>query len=180
LEDYEHTACELVSKQDKPIMLYKDVVDNGTLLGGLLSLSERNAIIKEVREAKGIFNLGVRNKDAVDLIEVFDPLLFNKLLNKLKVKCPTNTNILEQLVLSRNASRNTIKTPTMKMKAGVHLLASLLDIRDQRGSNDVPILFGLFWIIMYVLWCWTIHDRASATRAKNFFSFPLVHWTSGF
>jgi len=108
-----------------------------------LSLSERNRITAEVVKAKQIFNLGLRNKDVKDLIEVFDPLLFHKVLEKLKKECPTIINILEQLLLTANASRNTTKTPSMNMKAGVHLLASLLDIRDQRSGNDLPVLFGL-------------------------------------
>jgi hypothetical protein len=32
------------------------------------------------------------------------------------------------------------------MKAAVHLLASLLDIRDQHSKNDIPILFHLLCI----------------------------------
>ena len=52
-------------------------------------------------------------------------------------------SILEQLVLSANVTRNTMKTPRMKMKAAVHLLGSLMDVRDQNANNDIPILFGL-------------------------------------
>ena len=33
-------------------------------------------------------------------------------------------------------------TVDMKMKASVHLLASLMDVRDQRAGNDIPVLFG--------------------------------------
>ena len=31
----------------------------------------------------------------------------------------------------------------MKMKAAIHLLASVLDVRDQNARNDIPVLFGL-------------------------------------
>ena len=51
--------------------------------------------------------------------------------------------ILEQLVLSSNASRSKRKTPEIKTKAAIHLLASMLDVRDQNARNDIPVLFGL-------------------------------------
>lgn len=78
-----------------------------------------------------------------DLAGKFDPLLFHKLVQQLGEECPTITNILEQLVLSYNTSRNTMKTVSMKMKSAVHLLAQLIDICDQRSGNDIPVLFGL-------------------------------------
>ena len=113
-------------------------------LGAGLSLSERSEITNEIKKARGIFNLGIRNKDVKDLVPIFKPTLFNTLLEKLKSDCPTITCVLEELVLStKNAGRNTIKTPAMKMKAAIHLLSSLMDVRDQNSSNDVPILFGL-------------------------------------
>ena len=52
-------------------------------------------------------------------------------------------NILEQFVLTYNMPKNKKKDANMKMKAVVHLLASLLDVRDQRGGNDISVLFGL-------------------------------------
>jgi hypothetical protein len=56
----------------------------------------------------------------MDLAEIFDPDLFNKLQRNIKLECPTISNVLEQLVLSPNASRNTIP---MKMKAAVHVMS---------------------------------------------------------
>jgi hypothetical protein len=107
----------------------------------LLSISERD-IIREVDKTKKMFNLGLREKNVTDLKSKFDSMLFTKLVENLHRECPTITNILEQLVLSFNASRNTKKTIDMKMKASVHLLASLMDVRDQRAGNDIPVLFG--------------------------------------
>ena len=69
-----------------------------------------------------------------EVIEIFKDIV--------ERECPTITNILEQFVLSYNVSRNTTKTVEMKMKASVHLLASLMDVRDQRAGNDIPVLFG--------------------------------------
>jgi len=123
--------------------LYKDIAKSGSLLGGMLSLSERDAIKEEVKKTKQLFNLGMRGNEVKDLAGKFDPLLFHKLVQQLGEECPTITNILEQLVLSYNTSRNTMKTVSMKMKSAVHLLAQLIDIRDQRSGNDIPVLFGL-------------------------------------
>ena len=66
-----------------------------------------------------------------------------KLVTDIKMRCPTITNILQQLVISSSTSRNTIKTESMKMKAAVHLLSSLLDVKDRHSKNDIPLLFGL-------------------------------------
>ena len=79
----------------------------------------------------------------VDILEKLDPLYFNNSLERLRCECPTIVNILEQLVLSSNASRNTRKTEHNKLKCSVHLLSSLMDVRDQYGSNDIQVLFGL-------------------------------------
>ena len=53
-------------------------------------------------------NIGLRDNDR-DLIELFDPLLFSNRVENIKKECPTIFSILEQFVLSSNASRNTKK-----------------------------------------------------------------------
>jgi hypothetical protein len=118
-------------------------VDSGNLLGGLLTISERDVITGEVVEMRKIFNLGLRSKGVVDITEKFDPMLFSNIVHKVQHQCSTITNILEQLVLSRSTSRNTLKTADVKMRASIHLLASLMDVRDQHAGNDIPVLFGL-------------------------------------
>jgi uncharacterized phage infection (PIP) family protein YhgE len=143
---YKAKATSIVEEQNDIINLYKDLLDQGNLIGGILSISERQAIQKEIRRVKQLFDLGIRgkeNKKAKDLMQFLDPSLFQNLLVQVKSHCPTLVNILEQLVLSSNAVRSTKKTPDMKMKAAVHLLASILDVRDQNARNDIPVLFGL-------------------------------------
>ena len=110
----------------------KDITETGKLFGGLLSLSERKQIREEVDKTRHIFNLGIRQSgEVVDMAEILDPGIFKQLLDKLRVDCPIIMHILEQLVLSPNASRNSNKTELVKLKASVHLLASLMDVRDQ-------------------------------------------------
>ncbi|KAK3754178.1 hypothetical protein QZH41_020604, partial [Actinostola sp. cb2023] len=142
-DGYVLLSADIMSKQEAIIELYKEIVGGGQMLGGLLSISEKHAIRSEINMAKEVFNLGLRSNDAKDLITVFNPLLFETMIGKLKRNCPTIMSILEQLVLSANVTRNTMKTPRMKMKAAVHLLGSLMDVRDQNANNDIPILFGL-------------------------------------
>ncbi len=90
---------------------------------------------------KHIFDLGIRDKENTkELMHFLDPSLFQNLLEKVKSQCPMLINILEQLVLSSNAVRSIGKTPDMKMKAAIHLLASV-DVRDQNARNDIPVLF---------------------------------------
>ena len=142
--EYDKCVQQIIAEQEEIISLQDDIVSTGGFLGGLLSLSERDAIREEVDKAKKIFNLHIRDdKSSNDLLHVFDPMLFKKLVTDIKMTCPTITNILEQLVISSSTSRNIIKTENMKMKAAVHLLASLLDVRDQHSNNDIPLLFGL-------------------------------------
>ncbi len=145
--EYDKCVQKIIDEQEEIISLQDDIVSTGGYLGGLLSLSERNSIKTEVDKAKKLFNLHIRDDNSSkDLRHIFDPLLFQRLVTGIKTACPTITNILEQLVLSSSTSRNIIKTESMKMKAAVHLLASLLDIRDQHSKNDIPMLFGLLCI----------------------------------
>ena len=145
--DYDACVQQIITEQEEVIQLQNEIVSTGGFLGGLLSCSERTSIREEVDEAKNVFNLHMRDhKSTNDLRHIFDPSLFQKLVTDIRATCPTITNILEQLVLTSNTSRNVIKTENLKMKAAVHLLASLLDVRDQHGANDIPLLFGLLCI----------------------------------
>ena len=144
---YDQSVQQIIAEQEEVIKLQEEIISTGSFLGGLLTLSERTCIRKEVDNAKDIFNLHIHdNNYSNDLSDVFDPCLFQRLVVDIKAKCPTITNILEQLVLSPNISRNVIRTENLKMKAAIHLLASLLDIRDQHAKNDIPLLFGLLCI----------------------------------
>ena len=142
---YKESSTSIVREQDDVIKLYKDILEHGTLIGGILSISEKQTIQLEIKAVKHIFDLGIRDKEnsAKDLMQFLDPSLFQKLLVQVKSHCPTLVNIMEQLVLSSNAVRSTKKTPDIKMRAAVHLLASTLDVRDQNARNDIPVLFGL-------------------------------------
>ena len=140
---FETQANSISSKQDDIINLYKEILDSGELIGGLLSLSERNTIREEIKKVEVIFNIGLKTNEVVDLLDKIHPSLFNQMVEKMKKGCPLITNILEQLVLTSNASRNKKKTVSMKMKASVHLLSSLMDVRNQKAGNDIPLLFGL-------------------------------------
>ena len=138
IDKYETPATKTITMQDEVIEIFKDIAETRKMLGGLLSISERDIIKEEINKTKRMFSLGMREKNVTDLKSKFDSMLFTKLVENLNRECPTITNILEQLVLSHN----TKKTVEMKMKASVHLLASLMDVRDQRAGNDIPVLFG--------------------------------------
>ena len=139
VSEYVSLSDQIIDNQEIIISLYKDLVSTGEMLGGLMSISERDTITAEIKRARSVFNLGLRGGEAKDLAT-----LFSNLLEQLKQQCPTIVSVLEQLVLSsKNAGRNTIKTPSLKMKAAVHLLSSLMDVRHQNASNDIPILFVL-------------------------------------
>ncbi len=142
---YKESSTSIVKEQDDVINLYKDILEHGTLIGGILSICEKQTIQLEIKAVKHIFDLGIRDKEnsAKDLMQFLDPSLFQKLLVQVKSHCPTLVNIMEQLVLSSNAVRSTKKTPDIKTRAAVHLLASTLDVRDQNARNDIPVLFGL-------------------------------------
>lgn len=147
LEQYEHVSGKILTKQSEVIKLYKEIADTGKLLGGILSISERNEIKFELKRAQEIFNLNLRqSREVVDILEHLEPMLFANILTSLREDCPTIINVLEQIVLSSNSYRNVKKTENMKMKASIHLLSSLMDIRDQNAKNDIQVLFGLLCI----------------------------------
>ena len=147
LLDFQQCATKLVpklvSKQDETIQLLKEIIENGQFLGGLLSLTGRNAIVAEVKSATELFRLGIRDNDVKDLVDIFDPSLFNKLLKKMKTECPTISNVLEQLVLSVNASRNTIKTLAMKMKAALLQMSEISEVEATFLSFLVSCAFHM-------------------------------------
>ena len=144
IADYITVTEKIILNQQETIQHYKEIVNTGKLLGGLMTVSERKNIQAEIPHIRRIFNPGLRNeKEVTDIIEILDPHMFVRMLSELKQDCPTIMNILEQLVLSSSASRNVHKTISVKLKASVHVLASLMDIRDQNAKNDIPVLFGL-------------------------------------
>jgi len=145
--NYIDVTSKIIDNQSTTIKLYQDILETGEMFGGLLSISERSTITQEVLNAKKLFNLGIReSSQLLDITKTLNPNIFDKLLTDVQSNCPTIMNILEQLVLSRNISRNTKRTEKVKLKASVHLLASLMDVRDQKTHNDIPLLFGLLCI----------------------------------
>ena len=146
LVEYDNSVQDIIKLQDNVIAMQHEIILSGSFLGGLLSLSEKNAILSGVNHAKRIFNLKIRENKSKDISNVFNPLLFQQLLVDVKHSCPTITAVLEMLVLTHNTSRNVLKTENAKMKAAVHLLASMIDIHDQHCRNDIPLLFGLLCI----------------------------------
>lgn len=50
LEQYEHVSGKCLTKQSEVINIYKEIADKGKLLGGILSISERNEIKLELQK----------------------------------------------------------------------------------------------------------------------------------
>ena len=59
---YERSTQHTIKKQEEVISLYKDIVASGSLLGGLLSLTERKVINEEVKEVKTMIQLEYENE----------------------------------------------------------------------------------------------------------------------
>ena len=47
MKKHEQLSQDIVNKKDEVIALYEEITENGNLLGGLLSLSEKDAIKRE-------------------------------------------------------------------------------------------------------------------------------------
>ena len=74
--EYDKCVQQIIAEQEEVISLQDDIVSTGGFLGGLLSLSERDAIRGEVDKAKKKFNLHIRDdKSSNDLLYVCDPML---------------------------------------------------------------------------------------------------------
>ena len=161
---------------------YCNATWNYLSLAGFCHCQKKNAILSEVNEAKQIFNLKIKENKSRDISNVFNLLLFQRLLVDVKNPCPTITAVLETLVLTYNAWRNVLKTENMKMKAAIHLLASMIDIRDQHCKNDIPLLFGLLCIcygagpsMIQMLQCIGLSESFPTLYVKKYFSIvPLI------
>lgn len=88
------------------VELYKEIVESGQMLGGLLSISEKQVIRSEINLAKQVFNLGLRDREVKDLTNVLNPKLFELTMEKLQINYPTIVSVLEQLVLSPNDTQH--------------------------------------------------------------------------
>ena len=62
IDKYETAATKKISMQDEVIEIFKDIVETGKMLSGLLSISERDIIKKEINKRKRMLNLGMREK----------------------------------------------------------------------------------------------------------------------
>ena len=74
---YDQSVQQIIAEQEEVIKLQEEIISTGSFLGGLLTLSERTCIRKEVDNAKDIFSLHIRdNNYSNDLSDVFDPCLW--------------------------------------------------------------------------------------------------------
>ncbi|CAB4034181.1 Hypothetical predicted protein [Paramuricea clavata] len=115
LNEYDANVQDIIKLQEHVIATQHKIISSGSFLGGLLSLSEKNAIKSEVNQAKQIFNLEIQENKRKDISEVFNPLLFQQLLVDIKNALATITAVLELLVLTNNTSRNVLKTENVKI-----------------------------------------------------------------
>ena len=64
LSEYVSLSDQIIDNQEIIISLYKDLVSTGEMLGGLMSISERDTITAEINRARSVFNLGLRSGEA--------------------------------------------------------------------------------------------------------------------
>ena len=91
LSEYVSLSDQIIDNQEIIISLYKDLVSTGEMLGGLMSISERDTITAEIKRARSVFNLGLRSGEA------FQPTLFSNSLEQLKQQCPTIVSVWSSL-----------------------------------------------------------------------------------
>ena len=118
---------------------------NNNTKSDVLTQSQRETVMKEMRVLEELCDIGLRSNKAEDFD--MDTSLFKEFTETVKNKCPFLTSIIEALVIGSNSSqRNTHKTAQSKLLCGHHALALLLNVRNSNCFNDFPLLFGLLCI----------------------------------
>ena len=98
----------------------------------------------ELDEFERLCNMGVRSQFEMEKFSLHDNLL-GDLTDRVKVKCPLITSILNALVTSET-DRNNMRTNAAKFMDATHALNFLLNIKSRHNKNDFALLFGLMAI----------------------------------
>ena len=86
--------------------LKQNVPDN------VLSDKQKHVIILEMKEFEDICDTGIRGSSVLNVSDTINASLFKDTLEAVKEKCPLVYSMVESLVISNTASRNTLKTNT--------------------------------------------------------------------
>ena len=98
----------------------------------------------ELDEFERLCNMGVRSQFGMEKFSLHDNLL-GDLTDRVKVKCPLITSMLNALVTSET-DRNNMRTNAAKFMDAAHALNFLLNIKSRHNKNDFALLFGLMAI----------------------------------
>ena len=98
----------------------------------------------ELDEFERLCNMGVRSQFGMEKFSLHDNLL-GDLTDRVKVKCPLITSMLNALVTSET-DRNNMRTNAAKFMDATHALNFLLNIKSRHNKNDFALLFGLMAI----------------------------------
>ena len=98
----------------------------------------------ELDEFERLCNMGVRSQSGMEKFSLHDNLL-GDLTDRVKVKCPLITSMLNALVTSET-DRNNMRTNAAKFMDATHALNFLLNIKSRHNKNDFALLFGLMAI----------------------------------
>ena len=110
-----------------------------------LSKQQTKQLKSELKIISQLLDKGVRSgQNKLTPTNVINEELFSKLNVEIKAKCTFLHEMLETLVVDELAvERNTSKTADFKIKQVLHSLALLMNVRNQRRSNDIPFILGL-------------------------------------
>ena len=97
----------------------------------------------ELDEFERLCNMGVRSQFGMEKFSLHDNLL-GDLTDRVKVKCPLITSMLNALVTSETDRNN--RTNAAKFMDATHALNFLLNIKSRHNKNDFALLFGLMAI----------------------------------
>ena len=98
----------------------------------------------ELDEFERLCNMGVRSQFGMEKFSLHDNLL-GDLTDRVKVKCPLITSMLNALVTSET-DRNNMRTNAVKFMDATHALNFLLNMKSKHNKNDFALLFGLMAI----------------------------------
>ena len=110
-----------------------------------LSKQQTKQLKSELKIISQLLDKGVRSgQNKLTPTNVINEELFSNLNVEIKAKCTFLHEMLETLVVDELAvERNTSKTADFKIKQALHSLALLMNVRNQRWSNDIPFILAL-------------------------------------
>lgn len=84
VKELKDSGNSVIRSQDDLSEMYRELLSGGSQLGGVLTITDKATITKEISKLKEHLNLGLRKNEVADISNAIRPLLFGQLVEKVK------------------------------------------------------------------------------------------------